>query len=185
MTRDEIKQKNFMIDVVGRYGFRPNRAGFISCPFHTGDRTPSMKIYKRDYHCHACGANGDIFSFVMGIEHCDFKTAFSILGGTYEHSKTDFSNKIRQEKFRRQREEEQKREHFQEQFKKEILLTWNLVKAAIRNYEPYSDTWCYSINQEPWLIGLWEHIYINNMKVNEVNVLRKCGEIRRRILAVG
>lgn len=184
MTTDEIKQSVSMHEVVERYGYHPNRAGFISCPFHK-EKTASMKIYKGSYHCYGCHKNGDIFSFVMGIEHCDFKTAFSILGGTYEHSKTDFSNKIRQEKFRRQREEEQKREHFQEQFKQEILLTWNLVKAAIRNYEPYSDTWCYSINQEPWLIGLWEHIYINNMKVNEVNVLRKCREIRRRILAVG
>lgn len=185
MTRDEIKQNNFMIDVVGRYGFQPNRAGFISCPFHTGDRTPSMKIYKRDYYCHACGANGDIFSFVMGMERCDFKTAFSILGGTYEHSKNEFSNKIRQEKFRRMREEEDKKQKFQEQFKAEIILTLNLVRASIKGFEPYSEDWCYAINQEPWLYGLWEHIYINNMKVNEINVLRKCREIRCRILAVG
>lgn len=184
MTTDEIKQSVSMREAVEKYGLHPNRAGFISCPFHQGDRTPSMKIYKRNYHCYACGANGDVFSFVMGIEHCDFKTSFSILGGTYERSNTDFSNKIRQEKFRRQREEEIKKEQFQEQFKKEILLTWNLVKAAIRGFEPYSDDWCYAINQEPWLIGLWEHIYINNMKVNEIDVLRKCREIRCRILTV-
>lgn len=185
MTRDEVKQNNSMIDVVGRYGFRPNRAGFISCPFHTGDRTPSMKIYKKDYHCHACSANGDIFSFVMGMERCDFKTAFEILGGTYEHSKNEFSNKIRQEKFRRMREEEQKKQQFREQFKNEVVLTLNLVRAAIKGFEPYSDDWCYAINKEPWLYGLWEHIYINNMEVNEFYVLRECGKIRRRILAVG
>lgn len=185
MTRDEIKQNNSMIDVVGRYGLKPNRSGFISCPFHSGDRTPSMKIYKRDYHCHACGSNGDIFSFVMGMERCDFKTAFSILGGTYEHSKTSYSNKIRQEKFRRQREEELKKEQFQIQFKQELVLTLNLVRAAIRGFVPYSDDWCYAINREPWLLGLWEHIYINDMKVNEIDVLRECGKIRRRILAVG
>lgn len=185
MTREEIKQSISMRETVGRYGFQPNRAGFISCPFHNGDRTPSLKIYPKDYHCHACGANGDIFSFVMGIENCDFKTAFAILGGTYERSKTDFSNKIRQEKFRRQREEELKREQFQEQFKKEIILTLNLVKAAINGFEPYSDDWCYAINQEPWLIGLWEHVYINEMKVNEIDVLRKCRKIRCRILTVG
>lgn len=184
MTSDELKQSISMEEVIGKYGLHPNRAGFISCPFHK-EKTASMKIYKGSYNCYGCGANGDIFSFVMGIENCDFKTAFSILGGTYEHSKTSYSNRIRQEKFRRQREEEQRKEQFQKQFKNEILLTWNLVKTAIKGFQPYSDTWCYAINQEPWLIGLWEHIYIKNMKVNEIDVLRKCREIRRRILTVG
>lgn len=183
MTTEEIKQSLSMREVVERYGIRIDRKGFCCCPFHK-EKTPSMKIYKDSSHCFGCGRSDDIFSFVMGMEHCDFKTAFSILGGTYEHSNTDFSNKIRQEKFRRQREEEQKKEQFQKQFKNEILLTLNLVKTAIKGFEPYSDTWCYAINQEPWLIGLWEHIYINNMKVNEIDVLRKCREIRCRILTV-
>ena len=38
MTREEIKQQYSMRDIVERYGFKPNRAGFISCPFHSGDR---------------------------------------------------------------------------------------------------------------------------------------------------
>jgi hypothetical protein len=184
MTSDEIKESVSMIEVVGRYGFHPNRAGFISCPFHHGDRTPSMKIYPKDYHCHACGSNGDIFSFVMNMENCDFKTAFSILGGTYNHSKTKFANQIRKEKLLRQREDERKKEQFKADFKKEIIITWNLVKAAQNGFEPYSDDWCYAINQEPWLIGLWEHVYINDMKVNEIDVLRKCREIRCRILTL-
>ena len=83
MTVDEIKSANSMRDVVGRYGYHPNRAGFISCPFHTGDRSPSMKIYAKDFHCHACGANGDIFSFIQRKDNCDFKTAFYSLGGSY------------------------------------------------------------------------------------------------------
>lgn len=183
MTSSELKQSLSMREVVERYGLHPNGTGFISCPFHK-EKTASMKIYKGSYHCYGCGANGDIFSFVMGIEHCNFKTAFSMLGGTYEHSQSAYSNRIRKEKFRRKREEELKKEQFQKQFRAEVLLTWNLVKAAIRWFEPYSDDWCYSINQEPWLIGLWEHIYIKNKEVNEIDVLRKCREIRCRILTV-
>ena len=49
MTRDDIKRTYSMASIIGRYGFGPNRAGFISCPFHTGDRTASMKIYERDF----------------------------------------------------------------------------------------------------------------------------------------
>ena len=84
MTVEEVKNRYSMYDIIEQYGFHPNRAGFISCPFHKGDHSPSMKIYPKDFHCHACGANGDIFSFVQRMDHCDFKTAFYSLGGTYE-----------------------------------------------------------------------------------------------------
>lgn len=81
MTKEEIKATTSMTDVVERYGFRPNRAGFINCPFHDGDRTASLKIYPDSFHCYGCGAHGDIFDFVRLAERCDFKTAFRILGG--------------------------------------------------------------------------------------------------------
>ena len=51
MTVDEIKQSHSMCDIVESYGFHPNRAGFVPCPFHTGDHTASMKIYKDSYNC--------------------------------------------------------------------------------------------------------------------------------------
>lgn len=80
MDKETIKQQNSMRDVLSRYGMIPNRAGFISCPFHSGDRTASMKIYKDSYYCFGCGATGDIFTFVQSMDNCDFKTAFQILG---------------------------------------------------------------------------------------------------------
>lgn len=68
MTSEEIKESVFMRDVLQRCGLPvPNRAGFIQCPFHKGDRTPSMKIYQKDYHCFACGANGDVFTFCRNM----------------------------------------------------------------------------------------------------------------------
>ena len=73
-----------MRDIVERYGFHPTRAGFIPCPFHSGDRQPSLKVYDRDFHCHACGANGDIFTFVQMMDDVDFRTAYQSLGGVYE-----------------------------------------------------------------------------------------------------
>lgn len=159
MTRDEIKQNNSMIDVIGRYGLKPNRAGFISCPFHTGDRTPSMKIYKRDYHCHACGANGDIFSFVMGMEHCDFKTAFSILGGTYE--KNTFSSELARYQLEKRRKMAQK-ELEKQQARKELnnsLIT--LYRAYMKRSEPFSEVWCDCYN------ALQYQLYIQS-EINEM-----------------
>lgn len=85
MNKEEIKASNSMYDILAMYGIHPNRSGFITCPFHKGDREPSMKVYKDGYNCFACGANGDIFSFIMEMENQDFKEVFLSLGGTYEH----------------------------------------------------------------------------------------------------
>ena len=56
MTVEEIKQTYSMRDILDRYGIHVNRSSFASCPFHTGDRTPSLK------------------------------EAFQLLGGNYEKS---------------------------------------------------------------------------------------------------
>lgn len=85
MTSDEIKATYTMWDILARYGIQPNRSGFIQCPFHKGDREPSMKIYRDGYNCFACGANGDIFSFIMEMEDQSFKEVYLSLGGTYEN----------------------------------------------------------------------------------------------------
>ena len=44
MTSDEIRQEYSMRDILARCGLpQPNRAGFIQCPFHKGDREASME----------------------------------------------------------------------------------------------------------------------------------------------
>ena len=50
MTSEEIKRRYSMADILERYGIRPNKAGFISCPFHN-EKTASMKVYKDSYYC--------------------------------------------------------------------------------------------------------------------------------------
>lgn len=85
MTSEEIKATYSMRDILTKCGLpAPNRAGFCHCPFHKGDREPSMKIYDKDFHCFACGANGDIFDFVSRFYDISFKDAFRMLGGDYK-----------------------------------------------------------------------------------------------------
>ena len=76
----EIKRVIDMEDVLAWYGLTPNRAGFVSCPFHP-DKSPSLKIYKGSggWHCFGCGAGSDIFDFVMNFEEVDFKDAYEII----------------------------------------------------------------------------------------------------------
>lgn len=150
MTTDEIKQSVSMKEVVERYGYHPNRAGFISCPFHNGDRTPSMKIYKRDYHCHACGANGDIFSFVMGMEHCDFKTAYVALGGSYE-DKSDHQRNLYHYHLKKRKESELKRRQREEQERIDIIKEIPLQKLFKQLFPVFSDEWCDAVNRLEYL----------------------------------
>jgi DNA primase len=60
---NEVKSRADMRSVALQYGFTPNRSGFICCPFHC-EKTASMKLYERDYHCFGCGAHGDAVAFV-------------------------------------------------------------------------------------------------------------------------
>ena len=61
-----IKDRLTMREVLLHYGYEPNRAKFICCPFHS-EKTPSMKVFEKDYHCFGCGANGDVITFVQQL----------------------------------------------------------------------------------------------------------------------
>lgn len=74
---EEIRHTLTMDEVARFYGFEPNRSGFISCPFHGGDKTPSLKIYpgSKGFHCHACGAGNSVIDFVMKLFGITFPQA--------------------------------------------------------------------------------------------------------------
>ena len=69
-----IKEALPMDEVIRFYGFTPNRAGFICCPFH-GEKTPSLKVYKDHWHCFGCGAGGSVIDFVMNLFRLRFPAA--------------------------------------------------------------------------------------------------------------
>lgn len=147
MTKEEIKATYSMWDILSRYGIQPNRSGFIPCPFHKGDREPSMKIYKDGYNCFACGANGDIFSFVMEMEDQGFKEVYLSLGGTYENE--TYSDKLA--RYHAMKEQEMKRKQAVE-MKARRKLNNDLIdiyRNGYRKAEPLSDAWadCYNALQ--------------------------------------
>lgn len=139
MTREEIKDMYSMRDILARYGLYPNRAGMIHCPFHQGDREPSLKVYEKDYHCFGCGAHGDIFDFIQRMDSLTFREAFESLGGSYEHSvKADF--KVYHA--RKRRLMDQKKEHKREQQERLNNTLISVYRSWIRRLQPFSDAWC-------------------------------------------
>ena len=154
MTSDEIKQMYSMRDIIERYGFTPNRSGFICCPFHK-EKTASMKIYKDSYHCFGCGASGDQFTFIEDMDNLTFREAYELLGGTYEQS---FSATYKQEHAMKERE---KKDREDRQHRLKARLNLNLISAyrtRIAKTEPFSEEWCYCQNELVKQIALFEYL---------------------------
>lgn len=145
MTTNEIKQSVSMREVVERYGIRIDRKGFCCCPFHK-EKTPSMKIYKDSSHCFGCGRSDDIFSFVMGMEHCDFKTAFKNLGGTYE-KKSNYSHDLFRYRMEKRKQTEEIKKQKLENERIVILKEIKQQKIFKNLFPPMSDDWCDAVNK--------------------------------------
>lgn len=155
MTKEEIKQMYSMRDIVSRYGIQINRSGFCSCPFHTGDHTPSLKVYKDNFHCHACGADGDIFTWVMQMDNLTFKEALVQLGG---EEKPSFSVQRKIDRALAKRKMQQKRRN---KAKQDLYLV-NMSITAYRNvmseYEPYTQEWSYCYNKLQYQIYIQQYL---------------------------
>lgn len=160
MTREEIKETCAMRDVLDRYGLQANRAGFIRCPFHAGDRDASLKVYEKDWHCFACGANGDIFDFVMRMDGLTFPQAFMALGGAYE--KPDYRAKLAAYKANKKRQTAQKRAQRELAEKRLNNLLISVYRRGMERSAPLSGAWCDSYNSLQY--QLYKHENLNGMR---------------------
>ena len=156
MTTDEIKQSVSMREVVERYGIHIDRKGFCCCPFHK-EKTASMKVYKDSVYCFGCGRSADIFSFVMGMEHCDFKTAYKALGGSYRQQ-SDHQRNLYHYHLQKRKEDEIKRLQRIEQEKKEVTEEIRMQKLFKKLSPVFSDDWCEAVNRLEYLFGKLEYL---------------------------
>lgn len=115
-----IKESVPIIELIHRYGFYENRAGFICCPIH-GERTPSLKVYKKNnsWHCFGCGKGSSVIDFVMAVDNLSFSDACKKIDadfglGLYKKMSFAETRKIKkqQKKKREEREEQQRKEDF-------------------------------------------------------------------------
>lgn len=73
----EIKRTVTMDRILALYGYQTDRAGFTRCPFHAGDNTASLKVYRdgRGWCCFGCHAGGTAIDFVMHADGVGFADA--------------------------------------------------------------------------------------------------------------
>jgi DNA primase catalytic core len=100
------------------------------CPFHA-DSTPSFSVNpsKQVFHCHGCGAGGDVFTFIQTSLSCGFRDAVAHLAGRAGVDLAGFkpSPELRELVARKQREDNE-RQSFER-----FAISWiNLVNRQYR-----------------------------------------------------
>jgi DNA primase len=77
-----VRQATDIVELVGKYlDLRRQGRHFVGlCPWHN-DRKPSLQVNqdRQTWKCWVCDIGGDVFSFVMQKEGCDFREAIQML----------------------------------------------------------------------------------------------------------
>ena len=78
----QLKQKSNIVSIIERYVRleKKGRKYWGCCPFHS-EKTPSFSVSEDEglFYCFGCKESGDVISFVMKYESCDFSEAVKIL----------------------------------------------------------------------------------------------------------
>lgn len=115
-----IKQLLAADEVARRYGFHPDRSGFIQCPFHKGDRHGSLKLYPghKGWHCFGCGRGGSVIDFVMELFGITFVQAVVRINADFglglapERPSPSHQSEVLRERHRLQREAAERRTRY-------------------------------------------------------------------------
>ncbi len=85
-TLDEVRNAVNIVSLVSEYVAlkKRGRNHVARCPFHT-EKTPSFNVNeeKQIFHCFGCGLGGDVFKFLMQIEHISFPEAVRLVAERY------------------------------------------------------------------------------------------------------
>jgi DNA primase len=81
-AKDQVRQATDIVELVGKHlELRRAGRGYVGrCPWHD-DRKPSLNVNpdRQTWKCWVCDIGGDVFSFVMKREGCDFVEALKML----------------------------------------------------------------------------------------------------------
>ena len=159
-TAQTIKESLSMVEVAERYGFTPNRAGFIRCPFHAGDNSASLKIYPGKgggFFCFGCQSSGSVIDFVMRIFDSSFSDAMKRLNSDFDlglYNQTYREKKSARGAFMAKQKRLKELEEKRECAEKEYWIAfdrWNEADRAKRESEPFSDEWADAVKRLPQL----------------------------------
>jgi DNA primase len=77
-----VRERTNIVDIISGYVTLKKKGKLFwgVCPFHT-EKTPSFKVDPATqlFHCFGCGEGGNVFTFIMKIEHLEFPEAVDML----------------------------------------------------------------------------------------------------------
>lgn len=143
------------------YGYTPNRAGYIKCPFH-GEKTASLKIKERSFRCYGCGKSGTVIDFVSFLYGIPFVSACVRLNADFGLGlSTDRPDPEEATRLRRMRREAEERDRAKEAAQLEREESWWQVfsiydylreaKKAGHEHEDYAVTCLWLERLSYWL----------------------------------
>ncbi|WP_426624053.1 DNA primase [Leifsonia sp. McL0607] len=82
---DEVKARTNIADIIGDYvSLKPGGVGSLKglCPFHD-EKSPSFNVRPGvgRYHCFGCEEGGDVYAFLVKLDHVSFTEAVERLAG--------------------------------------------------------------------------------------------------------
>lgn len=129
---EQIKSRLSMDSVARRFGFEPNRARFIACPFHRED-TASCKLYENSFYCFGCGVGGDVIKFVSSLCNLTAQQAALRLNNDFclglsnkKPSRTEYQKFVK-----KQNEENRKLEKYRAEFRQKTQ-EFKLIRSLPR-----------------------------------------------------
>lgn len=156
-------------DVIERCGVEVDRNGFAHCPFHSGDRNASLKVYKDNYHCYGCGASGSAIKFVQSFYGIDFHDAMRKINNDFavglpldrrptlrEQARYDAAYR---EYRKRKAAEIAKKEAEQERYNK-LVDEWCRCDIAKRTAAPDSDEYADAVKRIDYVAYLLDSLPI-------------------------
>jgi DNA primase len=75
---ERIKDNVLIENVLDRYGIRHSH-GRCCCPIHDGNNPTSFSFNDQVFHCHSCGASGDVFQLIQHLERVEFKESLKLV----------------------------------------------------------------------------------------------------------
>ena len=98
---EEIRSQNEIVDLISSYLSlkKQGNSYFGLCPFHN-EKSPSFSVSfeKQMYYCFGCGAAGNVITFVMQRENCNFPEAIRFLAERVNYDLPESNNPEAQKK---------------------------------------------------------------------------------------
>lgn len=167
---DEVKARLTMEQVAREYGYTPNRAGFICCPFHA-EKTASLKLYDRTFHCYGCGVGGSVIDFVAKLFSLDPLDAVKRLNEDFNLG-LDLDGRPDPEELRERKRTQEARRLFDEWREK----TLNLLDVCIRtantaDFENLTDAAALALQWKE-TFEYWAEVLLHGNLDNQMQIFR-------------